>query len=116
MWLRKAGHSIPEASSVDCSSRVIELFDEALSVVIRCKQPSVRSKQSRTSFKCIAYLAPVCWPLTYYHHLAFVIGKELVINLIERKLHFTQCPISIDTVRNDRRYGQFIRGCPPVQS
>jgi len=53
----------------------------------------------------MASLATVCWPLTYYRQLAFVIGKEVVINLIERKLHFTQCPISIHIVSNDRRYG-----------
>jgi hypothetical protein len=64
----------------------------------------------------MASFATVCWPLTYYRQLAFVIGKEVVINLIERRLHITQCPISIHIVRNDRRYGQFIRGRPPVQS
>jgi len=34
MWIRKAGHSIPDASSFHCSSGVIEQFDEPLSVVI----------------------------------------------------------------------------------
>jgi hypothetical protein len=105
MWLCKAGHSIPEGSSDDCSSWVIEQFDEALSVVMASKRPLVSSKLSRTSFKCMASLAPVCWPLTYDCQLAFVIGKEVVINLIERKLHITQCPNLFHIVSNDWRYG-----------
>jgi len=64
IWFLNAGHSIPEASSVDCSSRNIESLEEALSVVITSKWPSVSSKQSRTSFQCTASLAPVCWPVT----------------------------------------------------
>jgi len=67
MWFLNAGHSIPEASSVDCSSRVMEYFWEALSVIIPRKRQSVISNQLSTSFKCMASLAPVCWPLTYHH-------------------------------------------------
>jgi len=59
-----AGLTIPEASRVDCCSRVMKLAEEALSVIIRSKWLLVSSKQSRTSFKCTASLAPVCWPLT----------------------------------------------------
>jgi len=33
MWFLKAGHWIAEVSSDDCSSRAIEEFEEALSVV-----------------------------------------------------------------------------------
>ena len=64
MWCLIAGHTIPEASRVDCSSRVIKWFEEALSVVILSKRPSVSSIRSRTSFQCMASLATVCWPLT----------------------------------------------------
>ena len=66
MWFLKAGNWIADASSVDCSSRVIEQCEEAVSVVIPSKQPSVSSKRSNTSFKCTASLAPVCWPFTYH--------------------------------------------------
>jgi len=104
MWFLNPGHSIPEASSVDCSSRVLGWFEEAVSVVIPNKPPSVSSKQSRMSFKCSASLAPVCWLLTYHPYLASERWKEQVINLIEHGLNFTQCPISIDIVCNDRRY------------
>jgi hypothetical protein len=114
MWFSKAGNSIAEASSVDCSSQVIKRFDEVLSFVIPSKWPSVCSKRSRSSLKCMASLALVCWTLTYCPQLAWVIGKEVVINLIKRKLHFTQCPILIHLVSNDQRYGQFIRWCQPV--
>jgi len=44
IWFLNAGHSIPEASSVDSSSRVIEQFEEALSIVIPSKRPSVSSQ------------------------------------------------------------------------
>jgi len=66
MWFLNAGHSIPEASSGDCSSRVIMLFEEALSVVIPSTQPAVSLKQSSTFFKCTGCHAPVCWPLRYH--------------------------------------------------
>jgi len=104
-WFLKADHLIAEGSGVDCSSRVIEYCGEALSVVIPSKQLSVSSKRSSTSFKCPASLASVCWPVTYHSHLAFEMGKEQVINLMERVLNFKQCPISIHIVSNDRRYG-----------
>jgi len=105
MWFLNAGHSISEASSVDCSSCVIELFEEALSLVIPSKWLSVSSKRSSTSFKCTAGLAPVCWPLTNHRWLACETGTEQAMNLIERELNFTQCPISIYIVSNNRRYG-----------
>jgi len=76
MWFLSAGHSIAEASSVECSSCVIELFEEALWVVIPSNHPSVSSKQSRSSLKCRASLAPVWWPLTWHSELAFEIGKQ----------------------------------------
>jgi len=57
MWFFIAGHIILEGSRGDCSSRVIELIDEASSVVIPSKWLSVSSKQSRTSFKCMATLS-----------------------------------------------------------
>jgi len=66
IWFLNAGQSIPEAASVDCSSRVIELIEEALSVVIPSKWLLVRSNRSSTSVKCMASLAPVCGPLTYH--------------------------------------------------
>jgi len=100
-----AGHSIPEASCVDCSSRVIKYFNEALSVIIPSKSPLVSSKWSSTSFKCTANLAPVCWPLTYRPQLAFERGKEQAINLIKSQLNFTQCPIPIHIQSNDQGYG-----------
>jgi len=116
MWFLEAGHWIAEASSVDCNARVIEYFEEALSVVIPSKRLFISSKQSSTSFKGMASLAPVCWPCTYYPWLVFETGKELAINLINSKLNFTQCPVSIHIVSNDRRYGEFVRRCPSIQS
>jgi hypothetical protein len=65
MCFLNAGHSIRETSSVDCSSRAIETFEEALSVIIPRKQPSVSSQRSTMSYLCTASLAFVCWPLTY---------------------------------------------------
>jgi len=65
MWLLNAGHSIPEAWSVDCSSQVIEMMDKVVSVVIPSKRPLLSSKRSRTSSKCMLNLALVCWPLTF---------------------------------------------------
>ena len=40
MWFHNPGHRILEAWSIDCSSQVIEEFDEALSVAIPSKPPS----------------------------------------------------------------------------
>jgi len=105
MWFLNAGLTIPEASSVDCSSRVIEWFEEALSGAIRSKQPWVSSNQPRTSFKWAASHAPVCQLLTYHLVSALKMGKEQVINLIVSELNFTQCPISIHMVSNDGRCG-----------
>jgi len=56
-----ADHWILEASRVDCNSRGIEYFEEALSVVIPSKWPSVGSKRSRTSFTWSASCASVYW-------------------------------------------------------
>jgi len=50
MWFLNAAHSILEAAMVDGSSRVIEQFEEALSVLIPNERLSVSSKWSRTSF------------------------------------------------------------------
>jgi len=66
MWFLNAGNSIPETSRLNCSSRVLESFDEALSVWIQIKRPSVSLTRSRTSSKCTANLVPVCWSLTYH--------------------------------------------------
>jgi len=66
MWFIKAGPGMAEDLSFDCCSRVIEEFEEALSVVIPSKRLSVSSNQSTTSFTCTASLAPMCWPLTYH--------------------------------------------------
>jgi hypothetical protein len=116
MLFHKAGHSIPVASSVNCSSWVIVEFFEALSVTIPSKRLSLNWKCWRTSFVYMASPAQVCWPLTNCPQLAFVTGKEDVINLTERKLLFTKCQISIQIVRNEWCYGQFIYWCPPIQS
>jgi len=89
MWFLNAGHSIPEASSVNSSSCVIESFEEAISVSIQRKRPSVSSKQSRTSLKCMASLASVCWPLTYHPGLACEMWKGQAINHIKRESNFT---------------------------
>jgi len=105
MWFLKSGQLIPEASSGNYSSRVIEEFEEAWSVVIPSKQPSVSSKQFSTCFKCMASLAPLCRPLTYHPWFAFQRWKEQAINLIECELNFTQCPIWIHKVSNDWCYG-----------
>jgi len=64
MWLPIAGHSIPEASRDDCIYQVIESFEGALLVIIPSKRPSVSTKPSKTSFKCLDNLAAVLWPLT----------------------------------------------------
>ena len=77
MWFLNGGHSIPEDSRVDCSSQVIEKFEEALWVVIPSKWQSVSSKWSRSSLKCTASAAPVCWPLTYHPWLAFQKCKRI---------------------------------------
>jgi len=104
-WFPNAGHTIPEASSVDCSSWIIECFEEALSIVTPRNRPSVSSTRSSMSFKCTASLAPSCWPLTYHHYLAFETWNKQAINLIERELNFMQCPIPIHIVKNIRSYG-----------
>jgi hypothetical protein len=84
MWFLNAGHSIPQASSIDCSSCVIKEFEEALSVIIRSIELPVSAKRSRMSFKCTASVAPICWPLTYDPKLAFIMGQQQAINLFER--------------------------------
>jgi len=116
MWFFNAGHSVPESSSVDCILRVIEWFDEALSLVIPSKRPSVSSKPSSTSFKYTASLALVCWSLNYHSWLAFETGNEQEINFIESELYFTQCPILIRIVCNDWPYAEFAGWCPSIQS
>ena len=74
MWVLDAGHMILEASWAGCNSWVMDQFEKALSVLTPSKRPSVSSNPSRTSFKCMASLTPLCWPLTYYPYLAFEIG------------------------------------------
>jgi len=103
MWFHKAGHWIAEASRADCSSSVIEYFEEESLVSIPSTRLSASSKRSSTPFKCKASLAPVCWHLTYHPELAFEMGKGLGINVIEHELNFTQCPISILVVTKDKR-------------
>jgi len=44
-WFRNAGNSIVEATTVDFSSRIIELFDEAFSHLILDTLPLVRSNK-----------------------------------------------------------------------
>jgi len=105
MLFLNADHWITDTSSVDCSSSVIEWFEEALSVVKPSKQQLVRSKRSGTTFKCITRLAPVCWPLTYHYWFAFETGNEQGINVIDSELNFMQCPIVIHMVSNDWRWG-----------
>jgi hypothetical protein len=65
-WFLNPGHSIAEASSVDCSLHVIKWFKEDLFVVMISKRLSVNLKRSHTYFKCAACLALVCWPLSYH--------------------------------------------------
>jgi len=89
IWFLNAGHTMWKATRVDCSSWVIEKFEEALSVVFASKWPSVSSKWSCTSFNWMASLAPVCWHLTYHPKVAFQIGKALAINLIQSELYFS---------------------------
>jgi len=88
MWFLNGGHLILATSTVHCSFQVIELWEEALLVIIPSKRRSGSPKQSRTSFKCMASLASVCWPLTNYPQLAFRTRKEHAINLIEWELYF----------------------------
>ena len=116
IWFLNAGHWIAEASSVYCSSRVIESFEEVLSVVIPSKWQSVHSKQSSMPFKCTATLPRVCWPLIYHSELVFETGIEQAINLIESELNYIYYPISIHIVSNARCYGLFVRWCPSIQS
>jgi len=87
MWFLNAGHSIPEASSVDCSSCIIEWFEVASSVVIPSKWQSVSSEWYSTFFKCMAILAALCWLLTYHPWFAFETGTEQAINLIESEFN-----------------------------
>jgi len=114
MWFLIAGHLIPDASGVDWRFRVFEWFEEALSVVIPSERALVSSKWSRTSFQCMASLAPVGWPLTYQSQWAFEIGKEQAINLVQCKLYFSQCPILIHIICNDWCYRYFSLQCPPI--
>jgi len=66
LWFLNAGHSIPEASRIDCDSQVIELIEEVSSVVIPSHRLSVSSKWSRTCFKCTTSCTLVGWPLTVH--------------------------------------------------
>jgi len=100
IWFLNAGHWIAEASSVDCSSCVIESFEEVLSVLIPSKRQLVHSKQSSMPFKSTATLAPVRWPLIYHPEIVFEMGIEQAINLIESELNFIYYPISINIVSN----------------
>jgi len=115
MWFLKAGHCIGEALSVDCSSRVIQKFEEVISVILRSKRPLVSSKWSSTSFTCTASYPPECWPLTNHLSLPFEKGNKRAINLIECERNFTTWPFSIHIVGNDGLYGSFVRSCPSVQ-
>jgi len=114
IWFLNAGHTIPEASRVDCDSWVLQKFEEELVVVIPSKLPSVSLNWSKTFLTPTASLAAVCWPLTYHTHFVFKILKELAINLIQCGLCFSQCPISIHIVINDWQYGKFVPRCLPI--
>jgi hypothetical protein len=116
MWFLNAGHSIPQSSSVDYSSCVIEWFEKALSVVSPSKQPLVSSNQSWTSFNCAARRGPFCGPLTNHPELAVKTGKAQAINLIKSELYFTQCPVSIHIVSNGQLYVKFVSWYPSVLS
>jgi len=116
MWFLNAGHSIPEAPRVDCSSQVIEWFEEALSVVIHSKRWSICYRQSLTSVTHMASLAAVCRPLTYHPEVAFKKVKAEAINLIESELYFSQCPMLIPIVTNDWCYDYFGHQWPQVKS
>jgi len=116
MWFFNAGHLMPEGSRVDCSSWVIEQFEEALPEVIPSKRPSVGWQRSRTTLKCTACLAPVCYPLTYHPKFGFGVGPELEIKLIDSELYFSQCPIMLHIICNDGDDGKFVSWGPPVQS
>jgi hypothetical protein len=105
IWLLNASHLHAETSSVDCSSRIIELFEEVLSIFVSCKLQSVSSKRSSTPLECTASLAPVCRPLTYHPWLAFETRKDQAVNLIECELNCVQCGILIPIVSNDHCCG-----------
>jgi len=66
MWFHNAGHLKLEGSSVDCSSRDIDKYEESLSVAIPSTWPSVSSKLSCTAFKSTASLETVCCPFTWH--------------------------------------------------
>jgi len=104
MWFLNAGHSIPAASRVVCSLRLMEEFEEALSVEFPSKQSSVSSEQWKTSFKYPASRAHVCWPFTCHPQWAYEIEKKWAINLFERQLYFSQSPMFIPIIGNDWCY------------
>jgi hypothetical protein len=108
MLFLNAGHSSPKGSSNDCSTHVIEWFQEVLSVVIACEQQSVRSKRSFTFFKCTACLATGCWSLPHQHYLEFQTTNDFAIKLIECVSYLIQCTILIDKGSNDCRYGECV--------
>jgi len=76
MWILNARHSFLEASRVHFSSQLIKLIKEILSVAIQSIHLSVSSKCRSTYFKCMASIAPGCWPLTYHPELAFEIENK----------------------------------------
>jgi hypothetical protein len=110
------GHLIPEASSDDCSSHVSGKFWIALSVVEPSNQALVSLTRSSTSLKRTTGVASVYWPWSSHFSSVFETGTEQVINLMKSEFDFTQCPIWIDLVCSDQRYGLFVCGCPSVRS
>jgi hypothetical protein len=108
MWFLNAAHSVAESSGDNCSSRVIEYFEEALSVLVPNNQPSVSSNRLRMFFNRAASLVPVSCLFTYDTELAFATAKAQAINIIESDLYLMQCPIWIHIVSNDRGYGECV--------
>jgi len=114
MWVFNAGHSILDTSRVNSDFWAVNYYEEVVSVVISSQQLLVNSKRSRTQFRCMARLAPVCCPWAYHMKFASNVGKVESINLNDRELCCSQCPIWFHIVSNDRCCVSFVCWHSPV--
>jgi hypothetical protein len=83
-------------------------IQKAISIVIPSKWLSVSSNRSRTAFKCPVSHGQECWSVIAHSELAFAMGKEQAMKLIESELYFMQCANWIHIGSNEQWYSEFV--------
>jgi hypothetical protein len=113
--LLNAGLPIPEASRVDFGYTIIQCCNEVFSSIIISNQQLVSSVWFKPIWKCIYILIAVYRHLTNSPVVAFQVGGESPINLIECKFYFLPGANAIRPVSNDWWYYYFTCSYSAIQ-